>query len=124
LAQGKLSGVGFSCALFERIISRRVVKWPRFYFQIAYRGVVKLRAKLLRVRVYLQLKEERMTDTAEIITRLRCQHIDIARDAADTIERLSASEADARQALSRVQTKYNALLMQRQRRRRKISQAG
>jgi hypothetical protein len=65
-----------------------------------------------------------MTDTSDIISRLRCQQMDVARHAVDTIERLDASEAEARQALSRIQTKYNALLMQRQRRRRKISQAG
>jgi hypothetical protein len=65
-----------------------------------------------------------MTDTSDIISRLRCQQMDVARHAVDTIERLAASEAEARQALSRIQTKYNALLMQRQRRRRKISQAG
>lgn len=55
-----------------------------------------------------------MTDTGEIITRLRNQHIDIARRAADAIERLLASEAEARNSLNAMQEHYAALEAQLQ----------
>jgi hypothetical protein len=57
---------------------------------------------------------ERMTDTGEIITRLRSQHIEIARRAADAIERLVASEAEARNSLNAIQQHYAALEAQLQ----------
>lgn len=53
-----------------------------------------------------------MTDTAEIVARLRSQHIEVAGLAADAIERLSASEAEARQALAQMQEQCVKLLAQ------------
>lgn len=50
-----------------------------------------------------------MSDTNEIITRLRSQHIDIARCAADAIERLVAAEAEARDSLCAMRQNYAAL---------------
>jgi hypothetical protein len=40
-----------------------------------------------------------MIDTAEIISRLRCQHTELAHRAADVIESLVASEAEAREMI-------------------------
>lgn len=51
-----------------------------------------------------------MTDTAEIISRLRCQSIEVAHCAADAIEHLVASEAEARRTLDEVVKQYSALL--------------
>jgi hypothetical protein len=65
---------------------------------------------LSRASVFLVRNEERMTDTAEIISRLRSQHIEVACRAADIIERLAASEAEARKSLDEVLERYTALL--------------
>jgi hypothetical protein len=55
-----------------------------------------------------------MTDTAEIIARLRAQYIDVACCAAEVIERLVASEAEARKSLSAMQQHYAARVEQLQ----------
>lgn len=47
-----------------------------------------------------------MNDIAEIVARLRSQHMEVAGLAADAIERLAASEAKARAALAEMQAKY------------------
>jgi hypothetical protein len=53
-----------------------------------------------------------MTDIADIIARLRCQNIEVAHLAADTIEHLVASEAEARIALNEMLEQHVALLAQ------------
>jgi hypothetical protein len=71
-----------------------------------------------------------MTETAEILSRLRCQHMEVAGLAADAIERLVVSEAEARQALAEMQEQCLVLLGQLnpkdmgQLEPRKIAQAG
>jgi hypothetical protein len=51
-----------------------------------------------------------MLDTAEIISRLRCQHLEIAHRAADVIASLVASEAEARKTIEEVAKAQTALL--------------
>lgn len=53
-----------------------------------------------------------MTDIAEIVARLRSQHIEVAHLAANAIESLIQSEAEARTALAETQRKYQRLLAQ------------
>jgi hypothetical protein len=53
-----------------------------------------------------------MADTTDIVARLRCQNIEVAHLAADTIERLVASEAEARAALNEMLEQQVALLAQ------------
>lgn len=53
-----------------------------------------------------------MTEVADIISRLRCQHMEVAGLAADAIERLIASDAEARSALAEMQEQCLALLGQ------------
>jgi hypothetical protein len=71
-----------------------------------------------------------MTDTAEIVSRLRCQSIEVAHCAADAIENLVVSEAEARKTLDEVLKQYTALLAHLQLREngqwtpRKIVRAG
>lgn len=53
-----------------------------------------------------------MTDIADIISRLRCQHSEIARLAADAIENLVAAEAEAQQSLAELRSDHLRLLAQ------------
>jgi hypothetical protein len=71
-----------------------------------------------------------MIDTVEIVSRLRCQSIEVAQCAADAIEDLVASEAETRKTLDEVLEQYTALLAHLQLREndhwkgRKIVRAG
>ena len=71
-----------------------------------------------------------MIETAEILSRLRCQQMEVAGLAADAIEHLVASEAEARQSLAEMQEQCLTLLGQLtpkdvgQMEPRKIAQAG
>jgi hypothetical protein len=51
-----------------------------------------------------------MIDTAELILRLRSQHLEIAHAAADVIESLVASETEAREMIDEALKAYAALL--------------
>jgi hypothetical protein len=51
-----------------------------------------------------------MIDTGALISRLRSQHLEIAHRAADVIESLVASEAEAREMIDEVLAARNALL--------------
>jgi hypothetical protein len=51
-----------------------------------------------------------MVDTAEIVLRLRSQHTELAHRAADVIESLAASEAEARKMIDEALKAQAALL--------------